>query len=175
MRLSNSSSGLDTENTKFGKQMHSYRDALVKSIVSKLLSDKTFQCLIRPPEDPLDTVEREDEFYDTYQSAAYLSTHMCAQHESVKVHNLSGVMPRFDRQSRTAVADYLHFLKDGSTRLDGHPVLAITQPAVFAYGGLLDEEKMSRFYGKGDCGRQVRFRKYRAGRRIGERSGTKVM
>lgn len=123
--------------------MHSYRDALVKSIVAKLLSDKTFQCLIRPPEDPLDTVEREDEFYDTYQSAAYFSTHTCAQHESVKVHNLSGVMPRFDRQSRTAVADYLHFFKDGSTRLDGHPVLDITQSAVFAYGGLLDEEKMS--------------------------------
>lgn len=123
--------------------MHSYRDALVKLIVSKLLSDKTFQCLIRPPGDPLDTVEREDELYDAYQSAAYLSTHMCAQHESVRVHNLSEVMPWFDHQSRIAVADYMRFLKDGSTRLDGHPVLAITQPAVFAYGGLLDEEKKS--------------------------------
>lgn len=124
--------------SEFGRQIHDHRDALAKSVASKLLSDKTFQCLLRTPEDPEDEEEMKELFITAYQHAAKMSAYLLTQHETLVVQDPKGILPSFHHQMLDAVnLDAFHSLAKGSTRLDGHPVLAVTMPAVFKRGTLI--------------------------------------
>lgn len=105
--------------------------------MSKLLSNKTFLCLLRATEDTEDEEEREESITVAYQHAANLSGYLLTNHESLEFQDPAGTVPYFHHQILSTVdVEYLHFLEEGSTRLDGHPVLAVTRPAVFKRGSL---------------------------------------
>lgn len=137
-RLCNSVTYAQARDDTFGKQTLAHRKAVVNSMVAEMLADKTFQCLLRTPEDPDEAQERDNNLRVAYQDAAELLVDLSTNHCSLDVQPPSEPFPGFCDSSDTMRAAFIHPLNEGDKRLDGSQVLAYIHPLIYRSGYFLD-------------------------------------
>lgn len=135
VRLSNATTIYQTRSTDFGRKNRALREAKIKEVVAARLADKNFQCLLKAHEDPDWPDRREIVLFGVYKQGAELAMKIATSQPNLEWQTLEGVPSEFQRSSKKIEPAHIHGLRERESRLNGHPVLAVTQPAFWQTGG----------------------------------------
>lgn len=98
------------------------------------LADKTFQCMLRP-EDLGIPDQREESFVGLYRGATELAMGIATSQPGLKWKTLGELPSTFYRRLKEISPAHIHALWNNEPRLDGHSVLAVTQPTFWRVDG----------------------------------------
>lgn len=117
-------------NTKLGSYHQERRNSFLGKLVDDTLSIQPIQWMLRKLSTKEEESKRRKELYELYQVAADRSSSQANMRGHFEFHGLDCLPEVFHLASNMIEPHTLHFLQEGSTRLDGRRVLMVVYPGI---------------------------------------------